>query len=115
MQEQHLEREDQDVEVEHLEEEGQQHLPNSHYLNPSERNILNFLRIPKAKKTARGIQKVELLVDYLQSQKLTLDHDLLALQSIVAKKQALQQLKLDKQREKEEKRQKNRGKGGQQN
>ena len=86
VQEKDLEREDQDVEVEYLEEEGQQPLPNSDDLNPSKRDISNFLRIPRAKKTTRGVQRVEPLVDYSQSQQLTLDHHLLALQSIVAKK-----------------------------
>ena len=52
-------------------------------------------------------------MDYSQSQQLTLDQNLLALQSTAAKKEALQQLKLDKQRKKEEK--KIRRKEGQQN
>ena len=90
VQEEDLERKDQDVEIEHLEEKGQQHFPNSDDLNPFERDISNFLRIPRAKKTTRGVQRTEPLVDYSQSQQQTSDHHLLALQSIAAKKQALQ-------------------------
>ena len=89
-----------------LEEEGQLNLPNSAHLNPSQCDIQTFLRIPKAKRIERSVQRNEPLVDYSQSQQLTSDQHVLALQSIAAKKEALQQLKLDKQREKEEKKKK---------
>ena len=104
--EEDLGREEQDVRTQDLEEEGQLNLPNSVDLNPSQCDIQTFLRIPRAKRIERNVQRNEPLVDYSQSQQLTSDQHVLALQSIVAKKEALQQLKLDKQREKEEKKKK---------
>ena len=50
--------------TQHLEQEGQLNLPNSTDLNPSQCDIQNFLRIPRAKKIGRNVQRNEPLVDY---------------------------------------------------
>ena len=77
--EEDLGREEQDVGTQHLEEEGQLNLLNSVDLNPSQCDIQNILRIPRAKKTGRSVQRNEPLVDYSQSQQLTSNQHLLAL------------------------------------
>ena len=50
-----LEREDQDVEEEHLGKEVQQDLPNSSDLNLSQKDILNFLRIQRVLARPRDV------------------------------------------------------------
>ena len=74
------------MEEEHLEEEGQQELPNSADLNLSQRDISNFLRIPRDLERPRAVQRAKPLVDYSQSHQLNLEHHLLALQATAAKK-----------------------------
>ena len=95
---------DQEEEEDEQEEEEQQGEQSPRTENPKSGNISKFLKIPRATGHRRGTDRVEALVDYSQSQKLTSDAHIAQLQNIAAKKQVLLELKEERQKEREENR-----------
>ena len=95
---------EQEEEVDEEEEEDQQGEGYQGAKNPRTGDISEFLKVPRATGHRRSIGRVEALVDYSQSQKLTSDVHIAKLQSIAAKEQALLELKEERQKEREENR-----------
>ena len=82
-------------------EQEEEELESPRSTHPKKNHISEFLKLLKAMRSSRTINRVEPLIDYSQSQQLTSNGHISNLNSIATKKQALLHLKEDKQKERQ--------------
>ena len=92
---------EEDIETAVEEDEGMEASQSPRSAKEEENHITKFLKLPRPLRRALREGRAEPLIDYSQSQMLTLDEHLATLKSIATQKQKVQELKVQKLKERE--------------